>query len=219
MLQGIYCRHLYSQRRAGLGPVPHREGRLDAPGRLPHHLFHAMTVRLTSRDRELLLDLKEHGAALAGDLRRWFPSSAAARVRLLQLVRAGCIEVVGHHHGCRLFALGPAGKRCFGIHSNWRTRPQEAIRQVIWRRCHAQLVVEGYRKSSGQTLVVQVFATGPSARHLRGLLRQYRPSLVREGAVLCVFSPQTQPLPPCLTRSSLLFLKPLPSSRSPDPVQ
>ena len=191
-----------------------------------------MSVRLTPRDRELLLDLKDHGAALAEDLRRWFPSSAAARVRLLQLVRAGCIEVVGHHHGRRLFALGPAGKRCFGIHSNWRTRPQEAFRQVIWRRCHAQLVVEGYRrvatwhggltlyrKSSGQTLVVQVFATGPSARHLRGLLRQYRPSLVREGAVLCVFSPQTQPLPPCLTRSSLLFLKPLPSSRSPDPVQ
>lgn len=159
-------------------------------------------MRLTSRDRELLLELKDHGAALAEDLRCWFPSSAAARVRLVQLVRARYIEVVGHYRGHRIFALGPRGKRYLGIRSNWRTRSQEALRQVMWRRCHAQLVAEGYRwigpwhgglvlyrGTSGPALAVQVLGARPSTRHIRTLLKQHRQALIREGAVLCVFSP------------------------------
>jgi hypothetical protein len=183
-----------------------------------------VTVRLTSRDHELLLDLKEQGAALAEDLRQWFPSSSALRMRLVQLVRARYVEVVGHHHGHRIFALGPGGKRYLGIHSNWRTRPQEAVRQAVWRQCHAQLVAEGYRrmgpwhgglvlyrKPSSPALAVQVFDTRPSARHVRKLLRQILPELIREGAVLCLFSPHTLVFQRSRSRlSSLPWWRPLP---------
>jgi len=181
-----------------------------------------MPVRVTPRDHSLLLELKEHGAALAEDLRRWFPSSSALRMRLLQLVRAGHVEVVGRHGGQRIFALGPRGKRYLGVRSNWRTRPQEALRQVVWRRCHAQLLGEGYRrvgswhgglvlywKAPGPALAVQVFTAGPSARHIRELSRQHRLALVREGVVLRVFGPQTQKLATC---SPLISLRTLPSS-------
>lgn len=180
-------------------------------------------MRLTPRDHQLLLDLRDNGAALAEDLRRWFPSPAAARVRLLQLVRAGYIEVVEHHRRRRLYALGRAGKRCYGIHSNWRTRLQEALRQAIWRRCHVQLVGEGYgrmgslhgglvlyRSTAGPSLAVQVFTVGPTARHLRSLLRRHRVSLVREGAVLCVFGPQTSRLQRSTGDSSSVSLRTLP---------
>jgi hypothetical protein len=161
-----------------------------------------MPLSLTPRDHALLLDLEEQGAALAEDLRTWFPSAAALRVRLLRLVRAGYIEVVGHDKGRRVYALGPGGKRHLGINSNWRTRPQEALRQVLWRRCHAHLVAEGYqragtwyrglvfyRHSSHPALAVQVLAARPSTRHIRTLLKQHRQALIREGTVLCVFSP------------------------------
>lgn len=171
----------------------------------------------------MLLDLKDQGAALAEDLGCWFPSSAAVRMRLLQLGRAGYIEAVGYQGGQRIFGLGPRGKRYLGIRSNWRTRPQEALRQLVWRRCHARLVAEGYkrigpwhggltlyRKSSGPALAVQVFVTGPSTRHLRALLRQHRLALLREGAILCVFGGQTRGLQRLVARSSLILLRPLP---------
>lgn len=183
-----------------------------------------MTVRLTSRDHELLRDLKENGAALAEELRRWFPSSSALRTRLVRLVRAGYVEVVGYHRGCRIFALGPGGKRYLGIRSNWRTRPQEALQQVTWRRCHAQLVGEGYcrvgswhgglvlyRKAAGPTLAVHVFITGPSARYLRALFRRHRPTLVREGVVLCVFGPDAGALQDSAARCLPILLRNLPS--------
>ncbi len=182
-----------------------------------------MSVRLTPRDHDLLLDLKDQGAALAEDLRRWFPSSSALRMRLLQLGRDGYVEVVAHHAGQRIFGLGPGGKRHLGIRSNWRTRPQEALRQMVWRRCHAELTAEGYhrtgpwhgrlmlyRKTSGPALAVQVFVTGPSTRHLRVLLRQHRLALIHEGAVLCVFGDQTPGLQRFAARSSAILLRPLP---------
>ena len=223
MLQRIYCRHLHPQRRAGPRPVPHREWRLDAPVRFPYHLFHDMLLRLMPRDHSMLLDLRDQGAALAEDLRAWFPSSAALRVRLLGLVRSGYIGVVGHHEGRRIYGLGPRGKRHLGIRSNWRTRPQEAFRQVIWRRCHARLVAEGYyragpwrgglvlyRGASSPSLAVQVFPTGPSVRHLREIFRRHRSALLRDGAVLCVFSPGTLVLQRCVARFSTLLWRPLP---------
>lgn len=183
-----------------------------------------MSVRLTPRDDSLLLDLKVQGAVLADDLRAWFPSSAAVRVRLLGLVRSGYIEVVGRHGGQRIFALGPRGKRHLGIRSSWRTRPQEAFRQVIWRRCHARLVAEGYyragpwrgglvlyRGTTGPALAVQVFATGPSTRHLRALFKKIRPALIRDGALLCVFSAEAPALQRSLACSSLLLCRQLPT--------
>ncbi len=192
-------------------------------GAPPPPPYDTVTVRLTSRDRELLLNLRDQGAALAEDLRRWFPSSVALRVRILRLVRSGSVEVVGHCRGQRIFGLGPAGKRHLRIRSNWRTRPQEALRQVIWRRCHARLVGEGYRKigpwhgklvlyrkSSGPALAVQVFATGPSVRHLRALLKGHRPALIRDGVVLCVFSPQAWALQKFAACSSSILLRTLP---------
>ncbi len=184
-----------------------------------------MSVRLTPRDDSLLLDLKVRGAALAEDFRRWFPSSSAVRVRLLRLVRSGYVEVLGRHGGQRIFALAPRGKRHLGIRSNWRTRPQEALRQLVWRRCHAQLATEGYhrvgswhdglvlyRKASGPALAVQVFATGPSARHIRALFKRHRPTLVRDGVDLCVFGPQAYALQRSSTRYSSVLLRVIPSS-------
>ncbi len=195
-------------------------------GSPPPPPYDTVTVRLTSRDRELLLDLNDHGAALAEDLSPWFPSSAALRMRLVQLARAAYIEVVGHHRGHRIFALGPGGKCYLGIRSNWRTRPQEALRQVEWRRCHTQLLDEGYhrigswhcglvlyRKASGPPVAVQVFTAGPSARHIRALFRRHRLALVREGVVLCVFGPQTQHSQKPAICSSLILLKTLPSHK------
>jgi hypothetical protein len=177
-----------------------------------------MTVRLTSRDHELLLDLKEHGAALAEDLCRWFPSSAALRMRLVALGRHGYVEVIGRHEGQRIFALGPRGKHYLGIRSNWRTRSQEALRQIVWRRCHAQLVGEGYqrvgplpgklilyRRPAGPALGVRVFGTGPSARHIRAILKKQGPTLVRHGAVLCIFGSQPSASQTSSTRSSFVI--------------
>lgn len=138
---------------------------------------------------------------MAEDLRSGFPSAAALRVRLLELVRARYVEVVANHQGRRIYALGPKGKQYLGIRSNWRTRPQEALRQVMWRRCHAQLVAEGYQRTGpwhgglvlyrqdyDRALAVQVFVRGPSARHLRALLKRHRAALMRDGAVLCAFA-------------------------------
>lgn len=185
-----------------------------------------MAVRLTPRDHSLLLNLREQGAALAEDLRPWFPSSSALRMRLVQLVRAGHVEVVGRHGGRRIFALGPRGKRHLDIRSNWRTRAQEALRQVAWRRCHAQLLAEGYRrvgswhggfalyrKASGSAVAVQVFATGPSARHIRALFKKHRPTLVRDGVVLCIFGAQAYALQRSSTRFSSFLLRAIPSSQ------
>jgi hypothetical protein len=186
-----------------------------------------MPVRVTPRDHSLLLDLKDHGAALAEDLRCWFPSSSALRMRLLQLGSDGYVEVVGHHEGQRIFALAPRGKRYLGVRSNWRTRPQEALRQVVWRRCHSQLVGEGYRrvapwngglalyrKASGPALAVKVFTAGASARYLRALFARHYLALIGEGALLCVFSPQAQPLETSSIRCSSVLLRTLPAWRS-----
>lgn len=180
-------------------------------------------VRLTSRDNELLLDLKEQGAALAEDLRRWFPSSAALRMRVVQLACAGYIEVIRWHGGQRILALGPRGKRHLGIRSNWRTRPQEALREVMWRQCHAELAAEGYReigtwrhglvlyrKPFGPVLAVQVFATGPTVRHLRTMVAQNRAELLREGAILCVYGSMASTIQMRLAHAPLLLCRRLP---------
>jgi hypothetical protein len=182
-----------------------------------------MPICVTSRDHQVLPDLKDQGAALAEDLRRWFPSAAALRMRLLRLVQAGYVEVT-HHEGRRIYALGPKGRQHLGIRSNWRTRPQEALRQVLWRRCNARLVAEGYRrvgpwhgglvlyrKDPRTALAVQVFATRPSTRHVHKLTKETCPGLIREGAMLCLFGSHTLPPSRFETRfSSLLWWRPLP---------
>ncbi len=101
------------------------------------------------------------------------------------------------------YVLSARAKRALKIHSTWITRPEIAARQVlqrrlgaVLRRCHWQLQACGalpyprYARPDGRIAYVVVRVRGPRSRGVRRILEKYRTRLLREGAVLMVFSRQ-----------------------------
>jgi hypothetical protein len=162
-----------------------------------------MWARLDQEDRwlvPLLEDLRENGAASVEDIERYL-RGCGSPCSVEDLAALGEIAPVPTDLGT-VYVLGPRGKRRLGVRSAWRTRPEVALEQLLARRVRAVLEAAGwrrdgtgslpiprYRREDGRAAYVLVKARGPRSRSVRRMLAEYRTQLIREGAVLVIFTP------------------------------
>ncbi len=146
----------------------------------------------------LLQDLSIHGAISGG-----VPETRLTRpavLALAKLIREGLVVSVPTCFG-PAYVLSAHAKRLLNVHSTWVTRPEMAAQQLLLRQTGQVLHRHGwqrqlpgrlpypkYQRMDGRIAYVLVNLHSSTSRRVRRILTKYRAQLLREGAVLLVFS-------------------------------